>query len=122
LAPEWRKLEQSISGSGIRPASLNCEENPETCRTQNIRGYPTIRLYINDQAVEYTSPDREFPALKTWLSEKYAEKTGQTLNFQPQISEDAQETMFRSTKQLKFDFRFAVRFGSPSGFRSSSSL
>lgn len=46
LSPKWRTLAKSVQDlTQIKIAQVDCEENPELCSAQNIRAYPTIRLY-----------------------------------------------------------------------------
>ena len=46
LGPEWRKLAKQVAEfSEVKVAQVDCVANSEICSAQNVRSYPTIRLY-----------------------------------------------------------------------------
>lgn len=46
LAPEWRKLSKELSDfPQVKVAQVDCVANSDLCSSQNIRSYPTIRVY-----------------------------------------------------------------------------
>lgn len=46
LAPQWRALgKQMAQFQQVKIAQVDCEANHEICNSQNVRSYPTIRLY-----------------------------------------------------------------------------
>ncbi|XP_018335053.1 dnaJ homolog subfamily C member 10-like [Agrilus planipennis] len=73
LAPELRKLAKQIADIDyIKIAQVDCDANPELCSAQNVRAYPTIRLYplgskgMNTVAI-YNS-HRDAMSMKSWLT------------------------------------------------------
>jgi Thioredoxin len=44
------------SSSNVRVAKCDCTLNPETCTSQSIRGYPTIKFYRGSDNVDFTGP------------------------------------------------------------------
>ncbi|KAG5887580.1 hypothetical protein JTB14_009988 [Gonioctena quinquepunctata] len=46
LGPQWRKLAKQVAGlPEIKVAQVDCVASSELCDSQNVRSYPTIRLY-----------------------------------------------------------------------------
>lgn len=46
LAPEWTAVAKALKPlSFVKIASVDCEAEKSTCQAQNVRSYPTIRLY-----------------------------------------------------------------------------
>lgn len=45
LKPTWDELQKHVKG--VKIAQLNCIENVQTCVSQQIEGYPTLRGYFN---------------------------------------------------------------------------
>ena len=57
--PEWNKLikdfgGKTINGKRILITKVDCEENPEIAKAQNIDGYPTFRFDLEGTDLEYT--------------------------------------------------------------------
>ncbi|XP_018569443.1 dnaJ homolog subfamily C member 10-like [Anoplophora glabripennis] len=72
LAPEWRKFAKEVTQfPEVKIAQVDCVANAELCNAQNIRSYPTIRLYplgsrgLTSVAI-YTG-NRDSVSLKRWL-------------------------------------------------------
>jgi len=72
LAPEWRRLAKSISGTAIL-GSLDCDMYQNFCSQEmNVRSYPTIRLYPIGSAgasrfMSYDGYWRDAQSLKAWV-------------------------------------------------------
>ena len=47
LAPEWTAVAKAFKplSSFVKIASVDCEAEKSICQAQNVRSYPTIRLY-----------------------------------------------------------------------------
>lgn len=72
LGPQWRQLAKQVSAvSEIKVAQVDCVANSDLCDAQNVRSYPTIRLYplgskgLNSVAI-YNGA-RDAVSIKRWL-------------------------------------------------------
>jgi DnaJ family protein C protein 10 len=46
LAPEWTAVAKTLKVlPSVKVASVDCEAEKSICSAQNVRSYPTIRLY-----------------------------------------------------------------------------
>ena len=64
--PEWNKLEQSMNGSQTNVNKVNCEENPEEAKKNNVDGFPTIILFKDGKSIPYEG-DRSAEAIKDFV-------------------------------------------------------
>jgi thiol-disulfide isomerase/thioredoxin len=48
--PIWEKLEKDLD---IKTIKINCPENENLCDKYNIQGYPTIKLFKNEQEIDF---------------------------------------------------------------------
>jgi thiol-disulfide isomerase/thioredoxin len=48
--PIWDKLEKNLK---IKTKKINCPENEELCNKYDIQGYPTIKLFKNNQEIDF---------------------------------------------------------------------
>ena len=69
--PEYKKLinthhGKKINGVSVIVEKIDCEKEKELCKENNIKGYPTIKLFYNDKKHTYKG-DRNFHHLKKWL-------------------------------------------------------
>ena len=56
--PEWNKLKEKLENGTIKDYKvkfyeIDCEKNKELAEQQKIEGYPTIKLMVNGQTIEY---------------------------------------------------------------------
>lgn len=56
--PEWNKLKEKLENGTIKDYQINfyeidCDKNKEFADSQKIEGYPTIKLMVNGQTIEY---------------------------------------------------------------------
>ena len=56
--PEWNRLKEKLENGTIKDYKINfyeidCEKNKELADEQKIEGYPTIKLMVNGQTIEY---------------------------------------------------------------------
>ncbi|KAJ3650312.1 hypothetical protein Zmor_022007 [Zophobas morio] len=72
LGPEWRKLAKQVAEfSEVKVAQVDCVANSEICSAQNVRSYPTIRLYplgsrgLNTVAMY--NGNRDVVSMKRWV-------------------------------------------------------
>ncbi|AGO10797.1 AaceriAFR718Wp [[Ashbya] aceris (nom. inval.)] len=54
LAPEYVKAAGDLAEKGIKLAQVNCEEETELCAGQNVRGYPTLKVFHGGAADDGT--------------------------------------------------------------------
>jgi len=68
--PEFEKLKslEKINKTKINYKSVNGEKNPEAIKEQDIDGYPTFILNINDTSHIYQG-ERTFKAFKKYLND-----------------------------------------------------
>ncbi|XP_014218368.1 dnaJ homolog subfamily C member 10-like [Copidosoma floridanum] len=73
LAPEWVSVAKVLKPlSFVKVASIDCEEERSLCQAQNIRSYPTIRLYplgnegLSSVAI-YNNGQRDDTSLLRWI-------------------------------------------------------
>ncbi|KAF9910722.1 hypothetical protein EC991_005707 [Linnemannia zychae] len=52
LAPTYDDLAKELRGK-VNVAKIDCPANEAVCRSQKVRGYPTIKLHQNGQATEF---------------------------------------------------------------------
>ena len=54
LSPIWLQLaEKYNSGNEISIASVNCDEHKSVCSSNEVQGYPTLKLYKGDDEIPY---------------------------------------------------------------------
>ncbi|CAH1121720.1 unnamed protein product [Ceutorhynchus assimilis] len=108
LAPQYRKLAKSISQfKDIIVAQVDCVANGKLCDSQNIRGYPTIRLYPLGSkgmgSVVIYNGQRDAISLKRWV-----------LSFLPSKVEDLSELDFKEQiLKKKFYLPWLIDFYAP---------
>ena len=66
MMPEWNKLEQSMNGTQTVVNKVNCEENPEEAKNNNVDGFPTIILFKDGKSIPYEG-DRSAEAIKSFI-------------------------------------------------------
>ncbi|KAG0292270.1 hypothetical protein BGZ96_004393 [Linnemannia gamsii] len=64
LAPTYEELALELKGK-INVAKVDCPANEAVCRSQKVRGYPTIKLHQNGQATEFNG-QRQLKTLETF--------------------------------------------------------
>ncbi|KAF4519513.1 hypothetical protein B566_EDAN010698 [Ephemera danica] len=89
LAPQWRKLAKMLSDmSMVKMGAVNCEVEYTLCQEQNIRAYPSIRLYPTgskglNQVVLFSGFQRDAHSLRQWV-----------MNFVPSLVTSLNEDSF----------------------------
>jgi len=69
--PEWNKLTDEYNGKNangktIIITKINCEENPEIAKQEQIEGYPTFKFSLDGQEVPYNG-ERTYNAFKEFI-------------------------------------------------------
>ena len=70
--PVWNDLQEDIgtkkvNGKKIHFIAVDCEKDPETAEKYKVEGYPTIKLVVGNQVIEYDAKP-EFETLKQFLN------------------------------------------------------
>lgn len=65
---EWNTLGSSrnVNGKTVLIEKVNCDENPKVAETENIEGYPTVKLHKNGESINYDG-ERSANALVLFL-------------------------------------------------------
>ncbi|KAI6179545.1 DnaJ-like protein subfamily C member 10 [Aphelenchoides besseyi] len=98
LAPEYRKVARIVQEETdlISFGSVDCEAHRELCRQNNIRSYPTIRVFANGRHFDYPANWwRDHGSIRQWL-----------LQFLPTNVENADEN--RLNELLEVETKLAV--------------
>ena len=66
--PIWNEFKKNNTNSDIEISEVDCEKNNGTCSNNNIDGFPTAKLYKNDEEIEYTN-ERTIEGLNTFINE-----------------------------------------------------
>ncbi|CAI5500825.1 unnamed protein product, partial [Closterium sp. Naga37s-1] len=68
LAPAWEELSNS-SPPEVVVAHVDCTVSTKVCEEQEIRGYPTLKLFVGGKFRENYEGDRELAALKSFVED-----------------------------------------------------
>lgn len=79
LAPLWKKLARHMQNK-VTIAEVNCDEHSALCKSQDIKGYPTLVFFSNGARSEYNG-GRKLDQLKEF-AEKAAEEYASSSPFQ----------------------------------------
>eukprot|EP01046_Picozoa_sp_COSAG06_P029878 COSAG06_NODE_2803_length_6260_cov_22.292972_6_plen_271_part_00 len=76
LEPTWKQVARQIPekpySKDTRVTKVNCEDNRELCMQHNIRGYPTINVYMGSTSAEETYyGDRTTDAFFSWIEHEH---------------------------------------------------
>jgi len=52
LAPIYEKMALALKGK-VNVAKVDCPANEDICKSQKVRGYPTIKLHQHGQSIEF---------------------------------------------------------------------
>mmetsp|Transcript_50273 Transcript_50273/g.126196 ORF Transcript_50273/g.126196 Transcript_50273/m.126196 type:complete len:124 (-) Transcript_50273:37-408(-) len=66
LAPTWDELAKSASGFGV--AKVDCTEHRDLCSKFEVRGYPTIKLFVDGEHSEDYRGARDEASLAKFAS------------------------------------------------------
>ncbi|TFK75865.1 disulfide isomerase [Pluteus cervinus] len=56
LAPAYEEAATSLKEKGIKLAKVDCVEEADFCQANGVQGYPTLKIYKNGSATDYTGP------------------------------------------------------------------
>jgi thiol-disulfide isomerase/thioredoxin len=68
LNPIWKKLEIDMSNKDIKIIDIKCDKdnNKELCKRYQINGYPTIKLIIGNNIIDYEG-NRSLEDMKNFI-------------------------------------------------------
>lgn len=72
MKPAWDKLAEE-SDKSVFIADVNCSDEEELCKENDVQGYPTIKVY-KDGKVDAYNGGRSFEELFAYVDENLAEK------------------------------------------------
>lgn len=91
MKPDWDKLASVMDSGKITIADVDCTESgKDICSSENVQGFPTLKIFENGVSENYDESDRSFESLKKFAIEYISNKCS--------IS----DTKSCSTKQLKY--------------------
>jgi protein disulfide-isomerase A1 len=56
LAPQYEEAATKLKEKGIKLAKVNCVDEADLCQENEVRGYPTLRIFRNGASVDYNGP------------------------------------------------------------------
>jgi len=74
---DWTEEELAHAKKVVQPvmiAKIDCVSHQELCRAQNIRAYPTLRLFVNGEFKEDYRQHRTVLEMADWLEAKESEQ------------------------------------------------
>ncbi|KAF8590271.1 thioredoxin-like protein [Ramaria rubella] len=72
FAPTWRRLVEHVESQtdpGISLAQVNCAIQGDLCNENNVKSYPSLRLYKEGESIEDYDGDRDFDLLSKYVAE-----------------------------------------------------
>lgn len=73
LAPVWEELAQHYHDQPtVHISKIDCTKEINTCGQMEVKGYPTLLLFVNGVMVEKYSGARDFSSLIHFLNEAAA--------------------------------------------------
>lgn len=74
LAPTWEELGKALEQEdGVEVATVDCTTSKATCTKNDIRSYPTIKLFYNGEELKKYSGPRDLESMKAFAVEAAAE-------------------------------------------------
>ncbi|KAG5221807.1 Microtubule-nucleating Tub4p (gamma-tubulin) complex component [Salix suchowensis] len=56
LAPHYEEAATALKEKNIKIAKVDCVEEPDLCQSHEVQGYPTLKVFRNGSANDYTGP------------------------------------------------------------------
>jgi protein disulfide-isomerase A1 len=56
LAPHYEEAATTLKEKNIKLAKVDCVEEGELCQSHGVQGYPTLKVFKNGSATDYTGP------------------------------------------------------------------
>jgi protein disulfide-isomerase A6 len=72
MKPAWDQLAESVDAS-VFIADVNCSDQEDLCSKNDVKGYPTIKVYQNGEVSDYKG-GRSFEQLMEYVDENLAQK------------------------------------------------
>lgn len=72
MKPDWDKLAEEAHPS-VFIADVNCSDQPDLCKENDVSGYPTIKVYKDGEVTQY-SGGRGFDQLADYVDKELAMK------------------------------------------------
>jgi thioredoxin-like negative regulator of GroEL len=72
MKPAWDQLADSVDPS-VFIADVNCSDQDDLCSKNDVKGYPTIKVYQNGEVSDYKG-GRSFEQLMEYVDENLAQK------------------------------------------------
>lgn len=67
MQPAFKQLAQEMGGS-VNIAEVDCTVQKDSAARFGIRGYPTLKLFVNGQVIPYESSERTVDAMKAFIT------------------------------------------------------
>ena len=67
MQPEFRKLAGEMAGI-VNIAEVDCTVQKVAAQKYGIRGYPTLKLFVDGHEIPYESSDRTADAMKAFIT------------------------------------------------------
>ncbi|CAI5497196.1 unnamed protein product [Closterium sp. Naga37s-1] len=69
LAPTWAELASAKVAPEVVIAHVDCTASRSVCEEQEIRGYPTLKVFVKGEGKEKYSGGRDLQSLSTYVQE-----------------------------------------------------
>ncbi|GJP34183.1 hypothetical protein CLOM_g18638 [Closterium sp. NIES-68] len=69
LAPTWAELAAAKVAPEVVVAHVDCTASRSVCEEQEIRGYPTLKVFVKGEGKEKYSGGRDLAALSAYVQE-----------------------------------------------------
>jgi protein disulfide-isomerase A1 len=69
LAPDYEIVASFFHDSDVKVAKIDASTHSQSAGTYEVRGFPTLKLFINGQAIDYEG-DRSSMAMIQWIKKK----------------------------------------------------
>ncbi|GAA6057492.1 hypothetical protein JCM3770_000583 [Rhodotorula araucariae] len=92
LAPKWKELADALAPAGVHVYEVDCDasENKKACRTEGVKGYPTLMFYNKGVAVEYLGK-RDVKALEKFAIKAMSATTVKKLDGESELKRAVRE-------------------------------
>ena len=67
--PMWNKLNSVLKDEPIKLNTIDCDENKELCKQNNVNSFPTLILKVNNKTYIYNH-QRNFYTIILWIRNK----------------------------------------------------
>jgi protein disulfide-isomerase-like protein len=74
LAPTWEEFGEKAQGFNV--AKVDCTQHGSVCTKLGVRGYPTLKLFVDGQATDYSGA-RTIPAFEEFIQKNAGDRIAQ---------------------------------------------